>query len=163
MKTICLLFGLFLFFLACSESSPVLSSEDRAVLKARPLDLGEKDLEREEAGLVDVSGTYVSGDKAGGAYYDEMVVRSLGQGRYALKLSSGGAGKGCRFEAEASLEAGSMLIDLNTIDKQLKAKMLIEFREGELSISTEDFEQRFDLMYFCGGGGSLMGDYRKMD
>ncbi len=41
--------------------------------------------------------------------------------------------------------------------------ILFEFKEDLLSISTKNVEDKFILMYYCSGGGSLMGDYKKIN
>ena len=32
---------------------------------------------------------------------------------------------------------------------------------NEMNVFTSKFDDRYDLMFFCGGGGSLAGDYRR--
>ena len=41
--------------------------------------------------------------------------------------------------------------------------VLFEFKDSLIDIHTKDFDNRFLLMRYCNGGGSLMGDYKKTD
>lgn len=110
--------------------------------------------------LTDISGSYFKGEKAKG-YYDELMVTSLENDMYAIKISSGKAKKGCNFEGKGVLQNNKIIIDLSTIQQNMKSKMIIEFIENQATINTDNEESRYDLMYFCGGGGSLIGDYIK--
>ncbi|GAA3649439.1 hypothetical protein [Flavivirga jejuensis] len=63
----------------------------------------------------------------------------------------------CTFDAIAER------INDSTFQTIVKQKtILFKFKENNISISTKEFDNRFLLMYFCSGGASLMGDYKKI-
>lgn len=110
--------------------------------------------------LTDISGSYLKGKKGKG-YYDELTVTALENDIYAIKISSGNVKKGCVFDGKGALKYNKIIIDLSTIQKDMKSKMIIEFTENQAVIDADNEKNRYDLMYFCGGGGSLIGDYIK--
>ena len=54
-------------------------------------------------------------------------------------------------------------IGLKALNPALDAVMVIRpLPEGNgLNVFSSKFDQRYDLMYFCSGGGTLAGDYIK--
>lgn len=108
----------------------------------------------------DIAGNYVNGEKGKG-YYDELTVTPLESGLYTVKISSGGSKKGCAFEAKGALKNNRILINLAEVNEYLNSKMVIEFTDNKAFIYSHEPQNNSDLMYFCGGGGSLFGDYTK--
>ena len=54
-------------------------------------------------------------------------------------------------------------VNLKDLNPALDAVMVIRpLPDGNgLNVFSSKFDQRYDLMYFCGGGGTLAGDYVK--
>ena len=105
-------------------------------------------------------GSYIDNpDKTG--YWQRLVIKRLTDSSYSVDITFGGAEKGCNFTGKGKLGNGRIEIDLSTVKPGSEAIMVIEKNADTMSVSTTDFEKRFDLMYFCGGGASLMGDYYK--
>lgn len=80
---------------------------------------------------------------------------------YNVKITFTGASKGCSFEGKGNLVNNQIDIELNKIDEKLKGTLTILFKQNIAEVFTSKFEDRFSLMYFCGGGASLAGDYYK--
>lgn len=103
-------------------------------------------------------GSYVDNyDKSG--YWQRMVIGHLGDDTYKVEITYGGSPKGCTFSGTGKLKKGRIEIDLSKINKELQGTMIIENKGDIMDVSTTRFDQRFDLMYFCGGGASLGIEY----
>lgn len=110
--------------------------------------------------LDDISGEYVNGEEGKG-YFDKLTIKLISDNRYSVSISSGRAAKGCKFDGEGALEYNRITIDLSKIQPELKAKMLIVFDPDMATIEADSDDNKYDLMYFCSGGGSLIGEYKK--
>ena len=74
------------------------------------------------------------------------------------------ARKGCQFSGKGFLSDGQITIPLKNTAPDMKGTIIIRpADENEtLSLSTLNPEDRNERMYFCGGGASLAGDYKKL-
>ncbi|WKS94306.1 copper resistance protein NlpE [Riemerella columbina] len=107
----------------------------------------------------DVSGHYFNGEKGKGSY-DELTVEAVADNQYKVSVETGGSPKGCHFEATGTLDGNKIKINLAEVQKDMKSNLYVTFSGNEAKIFT-DAENNYDLMYFCGGGGSLAGTYTK--
>lgn len=110
--------------------------------------------------ISDIAGSYINGEKGKG-FYNELTVTTSQDGVCVVKITSGEAKKGCTFEGKGTLKNNRILINLAEIDKKLTSQMVVEFIDNKASVYTFKPENTHDLMYFCGGGGSLFGEYVK--
>lgn len=108
-------------------------------------------------------GEFALGDTTlANGYVQNLYIKALGDNRVAVTISSEGAGKGCEFDAEGRIINDQIEIALNTKHTAMNSTMTIRFVEdGKLSVFSSEFDDRYDLMYFCGGGGSLAGEYSR--
>lgn len=107
-----------------------------------------------------IVGHYFNGEPGKG-YYDELVIEPLKGNQYSVKITSGGTAKGCKFDAKGTLDGNRIVLNLNDLQKDMTSTMIISFAGKTAEVFTADEEHRYDLMYFCGGGGSLAGEYVK--
>ena len=80
-----------------------------------------------------------------------------------VDIDFSGARKGCRFRSKGHISNGQIEIPLNNAEAGMGGTLIIRpSRENDtLSLFTLNPDDRNELMYFCGGGGSLAGDYKK--
>lgn len=105
-------------------------------------------------------GSYIKGEKGDG-YYEELILKNVGGDKYNVKVNYGGSPKGCQFEANGVLVNDKIIVDLNSVKKDFTSKLWVLLSENKAEITSDTFDNRFDLQYFCGGGASLMGDFIK--
>lgn len=100
-----------------------------------------------------------------GAYQQYLLVEPIDGLTDAVQVSfsSEGAGKGCEFTGKGRIINDQIEVSLNDQHDKMKSTMVIRFvdKEKTLFVFTSNFDDRYDLMYFCGGGGSLAGNYVK--
>ena len=119
-------------------------------------------LKKEEEKMAkDFVGHYVQGDLAvKGSYLQRLDVEYINDTQVSVSITFEGAGKGCNFVGEGSIVNNQIEVDLSTHHEKFKSTMVIRFTGDQvLLVAPSKFEDRYDLMYFCGGGGSLCGDY----
>ncbi len=108
----------------------------------------------------DANGEYVNGQEGKG-YFDKLVVKQVKEDIYSVSISSGKAAKGCLFNGRGALKGNRITVNLSELNKDMKSKMTITFRDKKASVYTDTPDNVYDLSYFCGGGGSLIGSYTK--
>lgn len=64
----------------------------------------------------------------------------------------------CTYESRASVNGENQLIAI-----QNDQAILFSFKNGQLSISTAQEEDKAILQYYCSGGGSMAGTYTKLE
>lgn len=109
-------------------------------------------------------GDYIQGGESKGAYSQTMKISATGNNTVQVTIAqSGGKGKGCDFSGKGHLVNNQIEINLKEVNPNLSATMVIRpNNEGNgMNVFTSKIDQLYDLMYFCGGGGSLAGDYTK--
>ena len=109
----------------------------------------------------DFNGVYSIGDLSNpDAYVQTMEITPVDDENVIVEIISQGAGKGCNFKAEGKVLNNQIQIKLNQQHAKMTSTMVIRFTDTDtLNIFTSEMKDRYDLMYFCGGGGSLAGDY----
>ncbi|AMA49488.1 hypothetical protein AX766_01450 [Flavobacterium covae] len=109
-----------------------------------------------------LNGTYQTSIDGKG-YNQILELKADNDSIYNVKITFTGATKGCTFEGKGKLVNNQIDLDLNKIKNHLKATMTIQFKDDTkiAEVFSSKFDERFDLMYFCGGGASLAGDYTK--
>ena len=108
------------------------------------------------------AGRYHQGSAEAGAYRQTLILSPLENRRMQVTITqTGGKGKGCDFKGIGNLVNNQLEVDLTRHHPDMQAVMVIRpLREQDgMNIASSRFEERFDLMYFCGGGGTLAGDY----
>lgn len=121
-------------------------------------------LKKQPFTIKDFEGEYVLGETAKGAYSQTLSISAAGNNTAQITIAqSGGKGKGCNFSGKGHLINNQIEVDLKEINPELNATMVIRMNNEKdgVNLFTSKFDQRYDLMYFCGGGGSLAGDYIK--
>lgn len=109
-------------------------------------------------------GVYYLGGKYQDSYKQSLIIRKKSNNKAEVKIVQvGDGGKGCDFIGEGHIVNNQIEVSLKTINPELKATLTIRHLDtGEgVNVLSSDFEDRYDLMYFCGGGGSLIGSYLK--
>lgn len=110
-----------------------------------------------------IKGEYVDDIKKIG-YYQTLSIKAINDSIYDVNITFKGlTKKGCTFKGKGQLINNQIDIQLKNIFPELKGTMTIQFKDNNkiADVFTTKFEERFDLMYFCGGGGSLAGEYTK--
>lgn len=105
---------------------------------------------------------FLDGDEGEG-YRQIMKIRGETANDVIVDIRFSGARKGCRFHSKGHISDGQIEIPLNNAEAGMNGTLIIRpSREnGILTLSTLNPEDRNELIYFCGGGGSLAGDYKK--
>ncbi|MBE7645729.1 hypothetical protein [Tenacibaculum finnmarkense] len=125
-----------------------------------------KEQERQEKGVVvttDFSGNYVTASyKKRSEGYDWVAVsvaqNSAEEIYISVRSRADGKKPTCTFDTVAK-KAGN-----NTFKTLTNGKIILfSFKDNKISISTEKFENRLILNFYCSGGGSLAGDYEKIN
>lgn len=99
----------------------------------------------------------------GEGYRQIMKIRGETVNDVIVDIDFSGARKGCRFRSKGHISNGQIEIPLNNAEAGMGGTLIIRpSRENDtLSLFTLNPDDRNELMYFCGGGGSLAGDYKK--
>lgn len=110
------------------------------------------------------AGTYVQmADTSEVGYRQVLTISVKDLNTVAVKIGFSGAQKGCEFSATGKIMNNQIEIDLSEVTPDMKSTMVIRpVSDKEMSVSTSQFENRYDLNYYCGGGASLAGDYKKV-
>lgn len=126
--------------------------DDPAAQRAQPgtSNASEKDME----------GTYNTDPKKEG-YWQRLTIKKNANNTYAVAIAFGGSPKGCKFTGTGEWKNGRIEIQLSTVNKEMKGVMTITKVNDHMEIYTVNEDDRFELMWFCGGGASLAGDYYK--
>ena len=100
----------------------------------------------------------------GEGYRQLMKIRGETANDVIVDIGFSGAAKGCRFHSKGSISGGQIEIPLSRVETGMDGTLIIRpSREGgTLQLFTLNPDDRNELMYFCGGGGSLAGDYKKI-
>lgn len=110
-------------------------------------------------------GNYVMGDTTlVGGYLQNLVIKAIDDRFVNISFNSVGAGKGCEFMSDGKITNNQIEVQLSSQHNKMQSTMTIRFTNTErntLNVFTSEFDDRYDLMYFCGGGGSLAGDYTR--
>ncbi len=112
----------------------------------------------------DFEGSYIQGGEEKGSYAQTLKISAAEDNMLLVTINqSGGKGKGCEFSGKGRIINNQIEIDLEEVNPDLSATMVIRpNNEGNgMNVFTSKIDQLYDLMYFCGGGGSVAGDYIK--
>lgn len=108
-----------------------------------------------------LTGNYIQGE-VGKGYYQTLTLTNTANNEFDVAVTFKAATqKGCEFKGKGVLVNNRIEINLKDSNPDLKAVMTISFEDKIATVSTSKFNERYDLMYFCGGGGTLGGDYLK--
>ena len=110
------------------------------------------------------AGHYLMGEEEDvDAYRQNMIVTPIDDSTVNVVINSEGAGKGCAFTGKGVIINNQIELELNDQHEKMNSIMVIRFTNDPnvLNVFTSTFDDRYDLMYFCGGGGSLAGDYER--
>lgn len=121
-------------------------------------------LKKQPLTLKDFEGSYVQDGDTKGSYAQSLTLSAADNNRVQVNIAqSGGKGKGCTFAGTGRIVNNQIEVDLKDTDPNLSATMVIRPNpEGTgMNVFVSRIDQLHDLMYFCGGGGSLAGDYIK--
>lgn len=113
---------------------------------------------KEQAPL-NIEGEYFMGEQGKGYYQKLEIAKNTGDS-YRVAISYGGATKGCSFDAMGQANNNKIEIVLKDVEQKLKQNLIITF-SGNRAIIGSSQEENSELMYFCGGGASLAGEYIK--
>lgn len=109
-------------------------------------------------------GTYNYGSDEKGAYKQTLTITKVDDRNVEVAIAqTGGAGKGCEFKGQGKIVNNQIEINLKDVNPDMKSVMTIRpTTNGDgMNVFTSKFDDHNDLMFFCGGGGSLAGDYIK--
>ncbi|EGJ71651.1 hypothetical protein Bcop_1456 [Bacteroides coprosuis DSM 18011] len=111
------------------------------------------------------AGKYVMGDiQDPKSYRQNLIITPINENEVNVIVNSEGAGKGCEFSGRGKLVNNQIEVSLNEQHNKMQSTLVIRPNNEKtgLFLFTSTFDDRYDLMYFCGGGGSLAGDYIKV-
>jgi hypothetical protein len=103
-------------------------------------------------------GVYNTDPKKEG-YWQRLSISKAANNTYNVEISFGGSKKGCSFKGTGELKNGRIEIQLSKVNKEMKGLMTIDKKADHMEVFTSNEDDRFELMWFCGGGASLAGDY----
>lgn len=108
-----------------------------------------------------LNGNYIQGE-VGKGYYQTLTLTHIANNEFEVAVTFKAATqKGCEFKGKGNLVNNRIEVNLKDSNPDLKAIMAISFKDKIATVSTSKFNERYDLMYFCGGGGTLGGDYKR--
>jgi len=108
-----------------------------------------------------LNGNYIQGE-VGKGYYQTLSLTNTANNEFDVAVTFKAATKkGCEFKGKGVLVNNRIEVNLKDSNPDLKAIMTISFDGKTATVSTSKFNERYDLMYFCGGGGTLGGDYNR--
>ncbi len=111
-------------------------------------------------------GTYETFHEGKQAYKQTLSISAKGENRknYHIEFSASKTRdqENCRFSGTAWLRDGKLWANIST-NKNKEVTMHIAPTHDNMGVEvfTPDFEERFHLMHYCRGGGSLAGEYIK--
>jgi len=109
-------------------------------------------------------GTYSFGSDEKGAYRQTLKIAKVDDRHVEVAITkTGGKAKGCEFKAQGYIVNNQIEVNLKDVNPDMNSVMTIcPLNSGDgLNVFTSKFDDRYDLMFFCGGGGILAGDYIK--
>lgn len=112
----------------------------------------------------DFEGSYTLGGEEKGSYQQTLTIKAAENNLLDVNIAqTGGKGDGCEFSGKGQIINNQIEIKLKTVNSEMNGTMVIRpLDEGNgLNVFTSKFDDRYELMNFCGGGGSLAGDYIK--
>lgn len=121
-------------------------------------------LKKQPLTIKNFEGSYTQGGEEKGAYAQTLTIAASENNEVLVTIAqTGGKGKGCEFTGKGRIINNQIEVDLQQVNPEMSSTMVIRpTNEGNgLNVFTSKFDERYDLMYFCGGGGSLAGDYIK--
>lgn len=109
------------------------------------------------------AGDWIQGSEDGTGYRQILKIRGETVSDVVVSIDFSGAPKGCRFHAKGTVTQGQIDIPLQNVEPDMKGVLVIRpgTKADTLNVFTLNPDDRNELMYFCGGGASLAGDYRK--
>lgn len=146
------------YFKILPESEIALVGEDKVVKSPYIL------LKKQPMVAKSFEGTYTLGGEEKGSYQQTLTIKDAGNSLLNVNITqTGGKGDGCEFSGQGKIVNNQIEINLKDINPDLNATMVIRPLDDEsgVNVFTSRFDDRYDLMNFCGGGGSLAGDYIK--
>lgn len=113
----------------------------------------------------DFNGIYSMGDlNSDNGYVQTLDISPISSSKVMVEFSGEGDGRSCSFKGEGVVVNGHIEIDLAPLNNKMNSKVIIQFiGEQQIKVSSSRKLDRFDLMYFCSGGGSLAGEYTLVD
>lgn len=102
------------------------------------------------------------GENAKG-YRQKLVIKKLSDRDAEVTISFMGAQKGCTFTGRGKVINDQLEIPLDKVNSDFRSVMVIRFlKNNHLAVTTSREDELTNLAYFCGGGGSLAGEYQKV-
>lgn len=109
------------------------------------------------------AGDYLlEGDTVG--YTQKLTIKALSDKTVNIDINFSGSSKGCTFSGNGKIINDQIEVNLHEVNTEFNSVMIIRpISKDHLFVSTARFDDRYDLNYFCGGGGSLAGEYIKVE
>lgn len=108
-------------------------------------------------------GDYWWGGESGKGYQQKLEIKRKGDWEAEVIISFSGARKGCTFTGKGKVINDQIEIPLHESTPEFNAVMVVRFiKDNVISISTSREADRGNLAYYCGGGGSLAGEYERV-
>ncbi len=108
-------------------------------------------------------GTYKTFSEVKGAYYQTLDIDKKAD-TYGVRFSASRIKnrEACRFSGVGSIKNDTLWVDISN-EKKKKVWMYIVPSHDNLGVEvfTKNFDERFQMMLYCGGGSSLAGKYLK--
>lgn len=97
-------------------------------------------------------------------YKQKLQIKRKGEEEAEVIISFSGAKKGCTFTGKGKVINDQIEIPLHESTLEFKSVMVVRFiKDNVISISTSREADRENLAYYCGGGGSLAGEYERAE
>lgn len=147
-----------IYFKILPESEIALVGEDKVVKSPYVL------LKKQPMTAKSFEGTYTLGGEEKGSYQQTLTIKAAEKDLLDVTIAqTGGKGKGCEFSGKGQIVNNQIEIKLKTVNPEMNGTLVIRPLDDEsgVNVFTSRFDDRYELMNFCGGGGSLAGDYVK--
>lgn len=104
----------------------------------------------------------IKSSKEKGAYWQKLSIKKNGNGYVVNITASEVNGKpSCQFSDGGTIKNDTLFVDMKNGDKTIPMVIAPTHDQLGVEVFTKKFEDRFQLMYYCSGGGSLAGNYLK--
>ncbi|WP_018674836.1 copper resistance protein NlpE [Riemerella columbina] len=104
----------------------------------------------------------INSSKEKGAYWQKLSIKKEVKGYLVSFTASEVNGKeACRFSDYGTIKSDTLFVDMKSGGKTIPMAIAPTHDQLGVEVFTKNFENRFQLMYYCSGGGSLAGNYLK--
>ncbi len=108
-------------------------------------------------------GVYETFSETKGAYMQRLTISQEQNNEYKVDFTASKVKnrENCRFSGKGTLKNDTLFVNIGTKGKVVTMSITPKHDGLGVDVFTPNFEERFQMMVFCKGGGSLAGEYLK--